>query len=114
MEHSLTTLQFLQIAGFIGLPVHASLVLLSAWLLRSRLSLSWPWLLAASVGVFALSLFLQLAFWALGPELPEEFFMLFGFINAPALFGSATILSVLLFLTRRPQHSRKAVERTHE
>jgi uncharacterized membrane protein len=101
MEHSLTTLQFLQIAGFIGLPVHAFLVAVSAWLLRSRLLLSWPRLFAASLCLLALSLCLQVAAWALGPELPEELFMLFGFINTPALFGAAIILSALFFFTRR-------------
>jgi hypothetical protein len=101
MESPLNTVQFLQMAGWLGLPVHVALALLTATLLRRRLRLSWLRICLAVGLVLASSLCLQVAGWAIGPELPESVFMLFGFINAHALIGACLIFSALVLIVSR-------------
>lgn len=103
MESPLATGQFLQLALLVGLPVHAALVVLATLVVRFKVRLSWPWVLALVPVWLAASLALQVGIWAALPDLPESMFMLLGFVNLPALLGAGLLLAVLLAALLRRQ-----------
>jgi len=96
MEGPLATGQFVQLALLVGLPVHAALVVVATLVVRFKMRLAWPWVLALVPVWLAASLALQVGIWAGLPDLPESMFMLLGFVNLPALLGAGLLLAVLL------------------
>lgn len=101
MEAPLTTSQFLQIVVLVGLPVHLGSCVAAGFIARRRLGLSWLVVSALLPVWFSASVVMQIFFWAVGPDLPEEVFMLLNFINLPALAGSMVLLGLLVLVTAR-------------
>lgn len=101
MEVSLTTSQFLQIVVLIGLPVHLGSCVAAGFIARRRLGFSWLVVSALLPLWFSASVVLQIFFWAVGPDLPEEVFMFLNFINMPALAAGIVLLGLLVLLTAR-------------